>query len=134
MKKPFNDKEKNILLQIADALYPKSDIFPFIASDKLDFDIINRYFENGSFDIILGFKAILFIINMLFPLIFLKKPVVFSKLSLEDRIKIMEMAEKSKNFAWRYLVLTSKTIVAMFYFENDEAKNITGFDGKCLDE
>ena len=73
MKEPFDEKEKIVFLEIAETLYLKNELFPVDATETIDFNIINNYFKYGDFDIILGFKALLLIVDKLFPLIFLKK-------------------------------------------------------------
>jgi len=134
MKEPFDEKEKIVFLKIAETLYPKNELFPVDATETIDFNIINNYFKYGDFDIILGFKALLLIVDKLFPLIFLKKISFFKTLTLEQRIDLFEKADKSKNYGFRYLVLVCKTLTAMFYFENDKIQNIVEYDKKCLDE
>ena len=133
MKKPIlRGKYREIFLALADAFFPPDSVFGKGGADLINTDFVSRYFGYAENDLRLGLKGLLFLWDHLVPAINGKGFKKFRELSLKERVELLEKMENSTNYILRYLVLTTKTLLSMFFYDHPEVWAEVGYREECL--
>ncbi len=133
MKKPIiRGKYREIFLSVAEAYFPPMEGFKNPGNKGINPDYVSRYFGYAPDDLRLGLKGLLIFLDSIAPVMAGMGFRKFRKMPLEERIRVLETLEKSPNHLVRYLVITGKTIVSMFYFDNPETWEDLDYKEECL--
>ena len=133
MKKPIlHGKYRDIFLSLAEAYFPSTGGFKLSGREAINPDFVSRYFGYAEDDLRLGFKGLLFFLDTIAPVIAGKGFKKMRNLPLQDRIEVLEKLEQSPNHILRYLILTGKTLISLFYYDNPETWDDVGYREECL--
>ncbi len=133
MKKPIlHKKYRAIFLAVAEAYFPAESGLKLSGSEGINPDFVSRYFGYAEDDLRLGFKGLLFFLDSIAPFLAGKGLKKMRNLPLKERIDVLEKLENSSNYILRYLILTGKTLISMFYYDNPETWEDIGYREECL--
>ena len=134
MKKPLlRGKYREIFSSLTEAFFPGDGPFSYSGKEIVNPDFVNRYFGYADSDIRSGLKILLLFFNRVAPFISGKGLKKFTSLPLKERVEVLEKLESSENFILRYLLLSLKTVISLFYFDHQETWKDVEYSEECAE-